>query len=275
MAFPDIAFQDFSDFIRLNFNSEITLSSVLENVQLLSLHGCQQKKKYEGERSTSATAWIRVLARSLRKKLESDNTTILSESDVTDGMGDGQLTIAVAMKLDAMAKLLGLEPYNKARKYTGKLKPVSHKAIQPVHIICPDAVVCKTMSCKPRSLVMTAKPSDIPFVTLIKNFRTYEDVPVLAGSCNECKTICYADHERSPSGMLGQADRVYLNSAKYIKIGQNIWVDRSFSSAVLSGVYNFHASTAAYTEFCNNSFLTSQSSHAKRVSRRQIWQAFV
>ena len=63
MAFPDIAFQDFSDFIRLNFNSEITLSSVLvmlltltENVQLLSLHGYQQKKKYEGERSTSATA---------------------------------------------------------------------------------------------------------------------------------------------------------------------------------------------------------------------------
>lgn len=144
---------------------------------------------------------------------------------MTDGMGDGQLTIAVAMKLDAMAKLLGLEPYNKARKYTGKLKPVSHKAIQPVHIICPDAVVCKTVSCKPRSLVMTTKPSDIPFVTLIKNFRTYEDVPVLAGSCNECKTIYYADHERSPSGMLGQADRVYLNSAKYIKIGQNIWVD--------------------------------------------------
>jgi hypothetical protein len=61
--FPDITFKEFSDFIQLNFNSTISLSSVLvilfsltENTQLLSLHGCQQKKRYKEEKSTSATA---------------------------------------------------------------------------------------------------------------------------------------------------------------------------------------------------------------------------
>src|SRR5258707_14951249 len=71
--FPDITFQEFSDFIKLNFSSTISLSSVLvmllsltQNEELLSLHGRQQKKSYARERSTTTTAWIRVLARSLR-----------------------------------------------------------------------------------------------------------------------------------------------------------------------------------------------------------------
>src|SRR5260221_398718 len=83
--FPDIPFQEFSDFVTSNFSSTISLSSVLvillsltENVQLLSLHGRQQKKRYTEERSTTATAWIRVLAQSLRQKLESDEVPMLS-----------------------------------------------------------------------------------------------------------------------------------------------------------------------------------------------------
>jgi CxC5 like cysteine cluster associated with KDZ transposases/CxC6 like cysteine cluster associated with KDZ transposases len=279
--FPDITFRDFSDFIRLNFNSDISLSSVLvillsltENVQLLGLHGRQQKKHYVGERSTPVTAWIRVLARSLRQKLESDDTPILS--DVTNGIEDEQVTLAIAQKLDVMAKLLNLQPYNGAGKFITKPKPVLHNAIEPIHVICPNTLVCKTKDCHPYSLVMTTKPRDIPYVTLVKNFRIYKDVPVLAGYCNRCKTIYYADHERSPSAsILGEAERVYLNSAKYIKIGQSIWVDRAFSSAVLSGVYNFHASAAAYTEFWNSSFLVSKDSVVGKLSRRHIWQAFV
>ena len=109
--FPDIPFKEFSDFIRLNFNSEISLSSVLvillsltENVQLLGLHGRQQRKRYKGERSTPVTAWIRVLANSLRKKLKLDDTPILS--DITDGTADEQITSAVALKLDAVTNLL-------------------------------------------------------------------------------------------------------------------------------------------------------------------------
>ncbi len=279
--FPDITFQEFSNFIRLNFNLEISLSSVLvillsltENVQLLGLHGHQQQKTYKGERSTLTTAWIRVLANSLRQKLESDGTPILS--DETNDSDDKHVTIELAMKLDAMAKLLNLQPYNKTGKFITKPKLVSHKAIEPIHVLCPNTLVCKTSDCKPHSLSMITKPRDIPYVTLVKNFRVYEDVPVLAGYCNKCKTTYYADHERSPSASIqGESDRVYLNSAKYMKIGQSIWVDRAFSSAVLSGVYNFHASAAAYTEFWNSAFLTSQSSAVGRLTRRHIWQAFV
>jgi len=39
-------------------------------------------------------------------------------------------------------------------------------------------------------------------------------------------------------------------------------------------VYSFHASAAAYTEYWNNSF-SSYSQIPIKVSRRQIWQAFV
>ena len=124
--FPDITLKEFGDFIKLNFNSTISLSSVLvilfsltENTQLLSLHGCQQKKRYKEEKSTSATAWIRVLAHSIRQKLEPDDTSILSEDDVTIGMKEQQITIAVAMKLDEMAKMLKLHPMTRVANSLG------------------------------------------------------------------------------------------------------------------------------------------------------------
>ena len=69
--------------------------------------------------------------------------------------------------------------------------------------------------------------------------------------------------------------RVYLNSAKYLKVGQNLWVDRIFSNAVLNAMYSFHASAAAYTEFWNNSFWNHQQGNCRKLSRHQIWQAFV
>ena len=122
--FPDISFHDFSNFVKLNFSSAISLSSVLvilfsltENVQLLSLHGCQQKRRYKEERSTTATAWIRVLARSLRQRLTTDDESVLSEEDMPDGIEGEQIAIVLAMKLDSMAKLLGLYPYNKDGKF--------------------------------------------------------------------------------------------------------------------------------------------------------------
>ncbi len=214
--FPDIKFREFSDFIGLNFNSEISLSSVLVILLSLTENVQQEKKRYRGERSTPIAAWIRVLANSLRKKLKLDDTPILS--DITDGTADEQITSAVALKLDAMTKLLNLKPYDRAGKFITKPKPVSHKAIEPIHVICPNTLVCKTKDCQPHSLVMITKPRDIPYVTLVKSFRIYEDVPVLAGYCNRCKTIYYADHERSPSAsILGEADRVYLNSVMFVR----------------------------------------------------------
>ena len=172
--FPNMPFKEFSSFIEQNFSSSISLTSVLimlfsltENVQLLSLHGQQQKKKFPGERSTSTTSWIMALACSLRKRLEDHGDHILDENDLPVDQDDNQVTTTVAKKLDSFAKFLKLHPFNNAGHFTGKLNPISHKDIQPVHIICPDAVVCETKACKPCSLPMSSKIRDIPFVTSI------------------------------------------------------------------------------------------------------------
>ena len=43
----------------------------------------------------------------------------------------------------------------------------------------------------------------------------------------------------------------------------------------MNGMYSFHASAAAYTEFWNNSFWKPQDVTCQKISRRQVWQAFV
>ena len=48
-------------------------------------------------------------------------------------------------------------------------------------------------------------------------------------------------------------------------------MDRVFFSSVLKGMYSFHASTAAYTDFWNLSY----GSTSITLSRRHIWQAFM
>ena len=66
--------------------------------------------------------------------------------------------------------------------------------------------------------------------------------------------------------------RIYLNSAKYLKVGQSIWADRVFSNAVVNHMYSFHASASAYKEYWNNSFGADKSFE---LSRCHKWQAFV
>jgi hypothetical protein len=104
----------------------------------------------------------------------------------------------------------------------------------------------------------------------------YEDVPVLTGQCPICKTKYLTDHERAIENKEeSKFSRLYLNSAKYLKVGQALWVDQSFSKGVLNGIYSFHASATAYTEYWNNSFRRKQVVKFKEITRRQIWQAFV
>ena len=69
--------------------------------------------------------------------------------------------------------------------------------------------------------------------------------------------------------------RVYLNSAKYLKVGQKLWVDWLFANGVVNGMYSFHASAAAYTDFWNDTFSNHQSQHFKSLTHHQVWQAFV
>jgi hypothetical protein len=52
-------------------------------------------------------------------------------------------------------------------------------------------------------------------------------------------------------------------------------VDQAFSRGVLNGIYNFHASASAYTEYWNNSVWKHQSVDFKGITHHQVWQAFV
>src|SRR6202051_1798892 len=104
----------------------------------------------------------------------------------------------------------------------------------------------------------------------------YDDVFVFTGECPTCKTKYMADHERAAEAVdSNQCNRVYLNSAKYLKIGQSVWVDRAFSHGVLNGIYSLHASASEYVEYWNDSVWKHQSVNFKGITRRQVWQAFV
>jgi len=85
---------------------------------------------------------------------------------------------------------------------------------------------------------------------LIKGTKIYDRVHVLSGKCPICETMYYSDHESSQhNGVQDGRTRFYLNSAKYLKVGQSIWIDRVFSGAVINATYSFHASSAAFAEF--------------------------
>lgn len=277
--FPNILFKDFSKFVERNFSSSVTLATILmvlftlsENTDLLSLHFRQRSAEHVTERSTAATGWIRSLGHAVLRRLDETEAALLMSADLNDD--EEKMAIVIGLKLVSFAKELGLFPVSKKTgKFTGKLKPVSTKPIEPIHTICPNVAVCQTADCNRSALYQWTRQRDIPRVRLIKGSMAFDEVPVLAGHCKKCKTMYYADHERSALQNGEGHERVYLNSAKYIKIGQSLWADRLFTSAVISGMYNFHASAAAYTEYWNDAFKSMGS--AGQVSRRHIWQAFV
>ena len=131
------------------------------------------------------------------------------------------------------------------------------------------------MSCGLWAIHQITKTRDIPKVTLVKGSDIYQNVSVLTGQCFRCKTLYLADCETLSEVVSVEETRkrrIYLNSAKYLKVGQSVWVDRVFSNAVVNGIYSFHASASAYMEYWNNSFGVEKSF---KLSHRQIWQAFV
>jgi hypothetical protein len=278
--FPNITFKMFNHFVQENFSSRITLSQVLlvlftitDNHDLLNLHARQQNPRYIGESHSSKSGWLKCLARALQEKLEEDNIKLfrhykknqLSEKEEVD---------SITQKLDGLAKLLNLYPYGSDGQFQGKLKAVSYKSIKAVQVICPYSNTCETASCNPRSLLQNTRLRDIPRVTLIKSSEIYENVQVLTGYCPSCQTTYLADHERVLQDD-NRHTRVYLNSAKYLKVGQSLWVDRVFSNAVVNGMYSFHASASAFTEFWNNSSWRFHEGNARKITRRQVWQSFV
>ena len=252
------------------------LFSITENTDLLALHTRQQNARFEGENKTTISAWIRCLSRSVQDKLCTGGNTLLKASEEGPNISNDQTITCLSMRLDVFAALLQLKPCDKNGRVRRKLKPVSHNKIKAVHIICPVSFQCETLDCNPHSLQQITKTRDIPHVTLIKEFTIYDNCPVLTGKCPDCRTLYSADHERAPVGKESERHtKVYLNSAKYLKVGQNIWVDQLFGNTVRCGVYNFHASAAAFTEFWNTAFWKMQAGNSPKISRRQVWQTFV
>jgi len=277
--FPDISFSAFNQIIESAFGSHISLATVLtllftitENVDLLNLHFRQQHPEFQGENKTQTTGWLIALSRALIDRLGSTASSLYDDEEEYTLTQHDKVKL-VARKLNDMAVNLNLTPYDDQDAYMGKLLPISHKAIQPVHMICPESLVCGTATCKPRSLVQDTRKRDIPSVTLIKDHKIYKKVSVLTGKCPDCKTSYSADHERffHEFGGAKQPKRVYLNSAKYLKIGSNLWVDRLFSSSVINAMYSFHASASAYSQYWNITYGTKSTN----LSRAHIWQAFV
>ncbi|KAF9000497.1 hypothetical protein BDQ17DRAFT_1391316 [Cyathus striatus] len=222
-----------NEFILSNFGSNITYSATL----LIFLHARQQNAKLKGEKNVDATAWIRLLARAIQEKIGKDSDDLFEDDEITE----------YTTEKDKMARLLKLYPFNKERKvFEGQLKPVSHAK-------------CETLSCKGWALGVHTKIRDIPTAILIKGSKISEYAYVVSGVCKICKTLYSAEHECAHDETQGYY-KVHLNSAKYLKVGQNLWVDRAFSQSVLN----------AYTEYWNNSF-----GNGKEISCRQVWQTFI
>ena len=91
-------------------------------------------------------------------------------------------------------------------------------------------------------------------MTLIKGTDIYHNVQLLAGQCNNCKTIYYADHECTSAAEGTESMKFSLNSAHYLKVGQKLWVNRAFSIAVLNAMYDLHASASGWIKFFNDTY---------------------
>jgi len=282
--FSGITFRAFSEFVEQHFSSRISLSTVLvvlftitNNSDLLNLH-VRQQHPLPDERLQLLSGWLKALARVLDEKLGQDTGKLFQTSDNVSGLDNDQKNSAIAIKLDALYKLLDLSPYNEEGVFLQSRAKQARKEIEPAYVVCPTSMQCQTQSCNGRSLHINTRHRDTPRATLIKGSKVYNEVHVLSGKCSRCKTIYYADHESSgqidDSGVDGTT-KFYLNNAKYLKVGQSLWVDRVFSGGVMNGIYHFHASASAFAEFWNDTFWSSQKTQSRKISRRQIWHTFI
>ena len=274
--FPNISFQSFSLLISSTFHPDISLATVLfllfsltENTDLLNLHSRQQQQLYLSEKVTKYTGWMSALVNALCDQLDEETIShLFLKSEAI-----GNTNELIGKKLDVMAQKLKLLPYTKSGQFKSKrTQRISHDRIKPILLLCPSTFMCTTATCNPRSLLQFTRDRDIPYTKLIIGITIHEKVPVLTGRCPLCDTRYAADRERfiDPNDNSTWM-RLYTNNAQYLKVGQNLWIDRSFSKAVMNGMFSFHASSQAYTQFWNNSF----GSTSTTVTSRHIWQAFV
>lgn len=229
--FPNITFAAFNAFVVKNFNSNVSLATVLlvlfimtENPDLLNLHACQKNPQCSEENKPLSTGWIKALAQILKDHLKTNAVELLNDNEHPIDSSNDDHILSLATKLDDLMNVLKLNPFSKSGKLKKKLKTISHNEIAAVHVICPPSMQCEDMECDPRAFQQSTQYCDLPRVTLIKGTTIYKNVAVLSGKCPKCDTMYYADHEsldRNTDNPL----RVYLNCAKYLKLGQSLWVD--------------------------------------------------
>jgi len=234
--FPNIKFCTFSDFINSNFSPQVSLATVLlvlfsmlENPELLNLHA-----HMKGEKKVHASSWLTKFAYAFQQRL-GDNIQDLFPEQLYP---QKPIQRDLAIKLDNLAEILRLTPYRNGQ-LKSKLGNISRKAIEPIHMICPATMTCTTSTCKPQHLEQVTKTADIPVITLLKGTSCIENAYVLTGKCQHCKTLYVADHESYLPSNSQERQEVYLNDAPHIKIGQQLWVDRVFSKAVINATYSF------------------------------------
>lgn len=242
-SFPDIPFTDFADFVNQNFDSDISLATVLtvfntlmHNSDLLNLHFYQQKAT-----SQTVTAWMAALVRGLKLQLDVqafDTLLLVLEKRIVPD--DAKTINTVSAKLNNLANLLFDTKEN---------IPVMNKtAIEPIYLLCPQTRECETEKCDRKPL---SRMNQIPTqITLLQGTQLAKNALLLPGNCTKCNTIYYPDYASYlPEENSSERRRFYLPSAKYVKIGRTLWADRSFSNATVQAMYHFHASTSAIMEF--------------------------
>jgi len=119
-AFPNITFEVFSAFITDTFGPKISLSTVLmllftlnENTDLLNMHSRSRNKQFDYEQIRTSSTWMNILSHSIQKNTARKRMkTLFKMNEIPDDLLGEQATELTSIKLDAFAKLLGLNPYD-------------------------------------------------------------------------------------------------------------------------------------------------------------------
>ncbi|KAJ8689060.1 hypothetical protein PTI98_013123 [Pleurotus ostreatus] len=269
-------FTEFAQSIQDNFGPKIKLSTVLmllmtlvSNTDLLNLHGQQQASQQQ-----ESTSWMAALVRAVKAKLsDSGFVSLFTTDDLQTSRSEQQQITLAGKKLSRFSRSLSLASHSSIGNFKSKLRPISTASIQPIILITPIIMACPTLNCNDHSLTQDLRERDIAHVTLLKGSQCLEKVPVLAGRCSSCNSLYWADHEQFTQNNSNDLC-LYLNNAKYLKVGKSVWADRTVSGAIVNANYSFHASTAAITKFWNFSFV-KPSGGTFKLGRRQVWKAFV
>ncbi|KAH6904543.1 hypothetical protein BKA70DRAFT_1226791 [Coprinopsis sp. MPI-PUGE-AT-0042] len=240
--FPDITFRAFYKFIRQNYDSKISLSSVLlilftilENPQLLNLHFRCSAWQMPGE--TSSHLWIDRLGQLLDLCFRNNEPLLHPSSG------------SLATTLHKLALLLELS--------SPSLHPIDLSAVEPSLALVTNSFECQEQTCAPHSLYPYQSFQDIssPF-TLIKGTRQYGYAYVLGAECPACATSYMADHHWQTTKEKGQ-EQTLENDACYIKLGQKLWADHTFTEAVSNAFHSLHLSFQAFSSFFTNSYVSN------------------